>query len=778
MILIKSMEQTNIFENYKKSLKQKYNAVCFDIDGTLTIQGSHKIDYRAIQMIANLLSRKIPVVLITGRGETGLIDLKKDIYLTLKNDFFLSKNDFKRFYVLTNDGARMFYSDKNIDMDILTENTYISDYNELKQLNDINLKIIDLIDKYKLNKICDITYSKDLKTDIILNIRIVFKSEASNEIVHVFETVKNYIKENNFESLKITRGLFKGKSVIQIGTATKDKAIAKVEKMIGVPKDSMIRVGDCGDVCGNDFAMLDCKQGYSVDKTSGKSDSCFPIFDNEGNILTGVDATLYLMKKVKLLTTVCLEKASKDEYTYKYAQIEKEIILERNKYLHIFNNIINANFNVINGINGLFDEFSGSIKIPMYEWILLKNSFFKNLWATNENDNLCYSIRDDNNYLLRGSKTYYYFLANRQSINDNDLTTKQNVLTWYINYLNFFSESLNAINLSDNLNEQINKKFILGILDNCRNVLLILINHMLVSKYNDENILLNLSIENNNAFCEIYNVLLIIENLMANLCFNVNFIFNKEEIFNAVKNTCFVLKKDFEVFKDSPDKGNYSKEFRTYREIDNFAENYITVCLYNEKNNNLNNSVCGLSYGGIELPLISKVINDNYIDNVLILKFNKCVSGYANKQLLDLRNFNIYDFGGIEGLDKLNTSNIDLFDDNVLTGKTLQLAINSLYDCGISVNNICIVRYPSVNRIDQMFMKGHSAVDFKLFFDYINGLCFNSPYSWRDHNKNNSYEDSLGVFDLNRKKIIECLLKNHDYMELSEVGNFGRRLVK
>ena len=26
MILIKSMEQTNIFENYKKSLKQKYNA--------------------------------------------------------------------------------------------------------------------------------------------------------------------------------------------------------------------------------------------------------------------------------------------------------------------------------------------------------------------------------------------------------------------------------------------------------------------------------------------------------------------------------------------------------------------------------------------------------------------------------------------------------------------------------------------------------------------------------------------------------------------------------
>lgn len=127
-------------------------------------------------------------------------------------------------------------------------------------------------------------------------------------------------------------------------------------------------------------------------------------------------------------------------------------------------------------------------------------------------------------------------------------------------------------------------------------------------------------------------------------------------------------------------------------------------------------------------------------------------------------------------VDKINN------DDNVLTGKTLQLSVNSLYDSNINVKNICIVRYPSINRLDQMFMGNTCAIDYNLFFNYIYGLCFNSPYSWKDNewkkdNGKYDYTDSLGVFDLNRKKIIECLIKNHDFSECSEVGEYKRRLV-
>ena len=73
------MISEELLNNYQKALQQKYNAVCFDIDGTLTEDNSTKIDSRVLPMLANMLKKHIPVVFITGRGETGLSDLLKDI---------------------------------------------------------------------------------------------------------------------------------------------------------------------------------------------------------------------------------------------------------------------------------------------------------------------------------------------------------------------------------------------------------------------------------------------------------------------------------------------------------------------------------------------------------------------------------------------------------------------------------------------------------------------------------------------------------------------------
>lgn len=52
-----------------------------------------------------------------------------------------------------------------------------------------------------------------------------------------------------------------------------------------------------------------------------------------------------------------------------------------------------------------------------------------------------------------------------------------------------------------------------------------------------------------------------------------------------------------------------------------------------------------------------------------------------------------------------------------------------------------------------------------------------SSYSWRDPYSTNPYEDSLGIFDLNRRKILECLAKNGDYSKKSEVL-YVKRMVK
>lgn len=307
-----------LYDNYKKSLEQKYNAVCFDIDGTLTVKDSKKIDNKAVNMIVELLRKKVPVVFITGRGETGLNDLKQDIYKSIIECDDISENDIKRIYVLTNDGARLFYSNEISYKEFFSQNVYISTNDELKQL-----KEVDEILKRIQNDFFDLTYSKDFKTNAIINIRMILNTEDEKVIEKIYGAVNDIICLEQFKGIHLTRGFYKNKPVIQIGTATKDKAIERAEKIIGVPRDSMIRIGDCGDIHGNDYLMLDCKQGYSVYKTSGSIDKCFPIFDKNGEILKGVPATLELINAAKILPTVCLESADKSNYKFDFAFIEK-----------------------------------------------------------------------------------------------------------------------------------------------------------------------------------------------------------------------------------------------------------------------------------------------------------------------------------------------------------------------------------------------------------------------------------------------------------------------
>lgn len=452
------MEKNILFENYRKSLEQKYNAVCFDIDGTLTTKNSKTIDDRAIDMIINLLIKKVPVVFITGRGETGLNDLKNDIYYRIKNNSNISENDLKRIFVLTNDGARLFYSVSVFPENFLCENIYISTQEELNQLLKIDEMIIEIKNRLN-NDYFNVTYSKDLKTGQVLNIRMVFNTNDDRIINSIFDNIENYISNYDLRDIHLTRGIYKNNSVIQIGTATKDRAIERTEKIIGVPQNSMIRIGDCGDVRGNDYAMLNCNQGYSVDKTSGSSNSCFPIFDNNGNIIKGFEATLQLIKSAKILPTVCLEKADKDIYKHKFAKVESNIVTGRQNLLRKYNNIIETNFNNCNGIDDLFDKESGSIILPMYEMELLQDNPLKEFWLSKDNESLRYSLRDNNNFLLRGSKTYYYFISNRLSINRKDVTSQKDVINWCENYIKFLDDSLSAISFTDDLNNQLIKNY-------------------------------------------------------------------------------------------------------------------------------------------------------------------------------------------------------------------------------------------------------------------------------------------------------------------------------
>lgn len=773
------MISEELLNNYQKALQQKYNAVCFDIDGTLTEDNSTKIDSRVLPMLANLLKKYIPVVFITGRGETGLNDLLSDIIYDLKNKYGVTEKQLLKMYALTNDGARIFMTSDGSEK-LFNISEYISSKEDIIKLEELNKKIIALLNSSTLNEHCKVTYSIDSKTNAIINIRVMILNDSlefNNEIIKI---INSLIRDSQNSNLNLTIGKHNGKQVLQIGTATKNKAIQIAERMIGIPQNSMLRIGDCGDQFGNDYSMLNCPQGFSVEKTSGAIDRCFPVIEN-GKIITGVNGTLSLLKKVKLLPTICLEHAVQGEYARAYAKVEKKMTQGKNNKIIYFNNFINNKFQTVDGITSLFDSSSGSIKIPMYEWITIPdNNPLKQLWLTYNDSSLCYSMYDNENILLRGSGIYYYFLSQR--IHDEntreDITTKEMIYEWLNNNMEFFSKSLIAINNTSDINDLNNTKMILGLIDNIRNYLLILLNQQIVSNNIEKNVMANLeTLAKDSLMYKLYNNLISTENLMKNISFNENYKINSIDVENLIKNMILITNEFRFKFNKQPDKENYSKDFRAYREIDNFAENFITCYLTLQKDSNIfNKGICGVCYGGLELPIIMKSIDDR-INDVSILKFNKNVTGYAKKQSLELRFFDISKTGGIEifGIDK--QKEYIILDDNLLTGKTMQLAITTFYDIGINVDKIVAVRYPGVNRISQMFMPNHGAVDYRHFFNFIEGLYFSSPYSWRDPYSKNPYEDSLGIFDLNRRKILECLAKNGDYSKKSEVI-YVKRMVK
>ena len=104
---------------------------------------------------------------------------------------------------------------------------------------------------------------------------------------------------------------------------------------------------------------------------------------------------------------------------------------------------------------------------------------------------------------------------------------------------------------------------------------------------------------------KLYNSLISTENLMKNISFDENYIINSIEIENLIKNIILITNEFRLNFIKQPEKENYSKDFRAYREIDNFAENFITCSLTLQNDSNIfNKGICGLCYGGLELPII------------------------------------------------------------------------------------------------------------------------------------------------------------------------------
>ena len=67
---------------------------------------------------------------------------------------------------------------------------------------------------------------------------------------------------------------------------------------------------------------------------------------------------------------------------------------------------------------------------------------------------------------------------------------------------------------------------------------------------------------------------------MCEICFKTEYVVDKDYIVKNISDTMKLLNKNLKDEVNKIEKQDYSKDYRAYREIDNFGENYVAVSLY------------------------------------------------------------------------------------------------------------------------------------------------------------------------------------------------------
>lgn len=273
---------------------------------------------------------------------------------------------------------------------------------------------------------------------------------------------------------------------------------------------------------------------------------------------------------------ITIQNFDKESYIKDLANVEKKITSYKNVVRRGISNAIAHRFNIDGDCFQIFDKRAGGILFKDWEWAQIPNSSeLKSLFEARENGKLCYSLETDEGRILRGADTYYFFLTNKgkkQKVNE------EMVYDWAVNNENFLKATLDALK-NINGNNVYDRRLILGVLDNIRNLSLIMLNMNIIKFADEQNAVVDLSFPKRNSGLSIWSNLckVSIENINQ-LCFSDR---TEGELLPDIQS----LLKDFldnymnnirQVLHESKNI-NLDKSFRTYREIDNYIENYIAM---------------------------------------------------------------------------------------------------------------------------------------------------------------------------------------------------------
>lgn len=758
------------------TLKMRYNAVCIDIDGTLV---DDKLGMNGtLEIVYKLLNINVPVVFTTGRGENSTRKFVNSLLDELKEQYPINELKLNQIACVCNNGAILLYTSGETS-GCLDVAKLLANPEHIEQLTLLSEEMIQQIgEKFKDDVIIIPSYSDNLKCVTNVRFRLKDTSIAKELLDDLAVLIGNY-NASNKDIYKLSMGHYEGDLVFQIGVTDNSESIKQAEYILGIPENSMVRICDEGREHGNDYEILNVSQAFSTGTISKQPYTCFPIIDDDGNKLEGIQSTAYLIDNLNITPTICLEKADYERQKRQLAIAEKHIIENRSQILKEGNARYSYLFEVPEGIYDVYDQNTGGVKFADYEWELIDNGNpFKEIFEQNIAGKYSHKLENDNSVILRGADEYYYFLANSTS---KIGISQEDVQQWHDNYLRLLEQFIEAI--GQNVpNTAINRRFKLAVMDNMRNLSLVMLNAMMVNQFNGTNVhILFETYRKNDDINQWVEICESISKTMGKLDNSIHISDVDEQMLQLLKGIKGLYTKSVNEILAKEDEKFNGKCFRTYREIDCYGENRLTmqyaINKIKERNKDLsskNVSFNGMMYGGLELPFIAKGVLENQTNIIIGAVMHG--GDYAKRHSKPIKEFEDERFTILGNRRNLEGHNV-VTDDNVLTGKTLQIALNGLFNNGLRVDDIVAIRYPSMNRVSHMFNNDHGAIDTTKFFSYINGLLFPSPYTkvgysargQLDATKGSPYKDEFGIFDIRKRKVCEFLYKNGKFKKGSKV---------
>lgn len=272
---------------FRKIFLKKYNTVCMDIDKTVT-NGEH-IDDEMLNLIFEILRQNKNVCFITGRGRK----ISKEVLSKLYKEAIIRGIDIKNITCCTGNGAIYMYSkDGFLDKEesIVTKEK-IEKYKEQKELLR-NLYIKELEKNAVVNINPDLLKKRSVESSGKLSLRFPINIEEIVENADMMQILNEILlKTDLVDKYYTSKSIFKDKIIFEISLANKKMAIEFLADKLEENKNNIIRIGDQGRKYGNDFAMLNCLQGFSVDEIESETLGVLPVMGIEGTRLRGINAT-------------------------------------------------------------------------------------------------------------------------------------------------------------------------------------------------------------------------------------------------------------------------------------------------------------------------------------------------------------------------------------------------------------------------------------------------------------------------------------------------------